>query len=160
MNIALLSMLLGSVLTGAGPDTIQGYAGFQFGMTLEEADRVRPDDKITDCEYEDDTTSSDSKCLEYTDRYQGVPSRFLVQFNEKTQLVDRIIVIVDAMGDCADTVELVHENLAEDYGPSQAGNTRNRIWLDKAGGSVKLSHMCVRETMGMVIVTYNENAHS
>ncbi len=160
MKIVLLSLLLSSVFTGAGPETIEGHAGFKFGMTLEEADRVRTDDTITDCEYEDSESSNDYQCLEYTDRFLGEPSRVLVQFNEETHLVDRIIVIVDATGDCTDTADRLQETLAENYGPSQAKNARNSIWLDKAGGSVKLTHMCVHEKMGMVIVTYNENEHS
>jgi hypothetical protein len=35
------------------PDTIKGYGGYQFGMSLEEAKRVDARAKVTNCDYKD-----------------------------------------------------------------------------------------------------------
>lgn len=46
--LSLLFLIFPSTLS-AGPDTINGYGGYTFGMTYAQAERVSPTDKLTKC---------------------------------------------------------------------------------------------------------------
>ena len=76
----------------AEPTKLEGFGGYKFGMTLEEADAVRADDTITDCTYQ-----SVYKCLTRKAIFYGHEGEINVQIDDTRRVVVQIVITFDRL---------------------------------------------------------------
>jgi hypothetical protein len=77
---------------------VDGYEGYKFGMTLEQALKVRPYARQIQCDYDDATT-----CIEYELTISGFPATVTVQFRPTNQLLlSKILIAFSSMDEPID----------------------------------------------------------
>jgi hypothetical protein len=136
-----------------GPDSITGYGGYQFGMSLEDAKRIDPRAKVTTCDYRDIAF-----CLERADNFFGEPGVIRILFSATDRRVSRINLTFDRLagadGACKRGSTTVAEALLRRFGPSNKTQDGKLFWYAAAGGAVSVLNLCVDDDSGMIVVSY------
>ena len=139
----------------AGELRIEGFGGYRFGMTLEEAAGVREDDVVTDCAFQ-----GVFKCLEFEASFYGEAARVIAQIDATTRKLAQVVVQFDLMDrtepdGCSGVVEKVLSRLTARYGTDHVSVEKSTgTWYPSDGGSVSLTNLCVSNSSGIVAVTY------
>jgi hypothetical protein len=135
------------------PDTIKGYGGYQFGMSLEEAKRVDARAKVTNCDYKDIAF-----CLERADNFLGEPGMIRILFSAKDMRLSRINLTFDRLAGtdraCKRGSATVEQALLRGFGPSNKTQDGKVFWYAPAGGAVSFLSLCVDDDTGMIVVSY------
>lgn len=76
-------------IAAAQVDKIDGYEGFAFGMTMEQAVAIRPGSKVEPCGV--------VGCIEYTTNVSGFPATVDVQFGGDPPLVTKVVLVIESM---------------------------------------------------------------
>lgn len=139
------------------PDTITGYGGYQFGMSLEDAKRIDARAKATTCDYRDIAF-----CLERADSFFGEPGVIRILFSAKDMRLSRINLTFDRLagadGACKRGSATVTEALLRRFGPSNKTQDGKVFWYAAAGGAVSFLNLCVDDDTGMIVVSYEPAA--
>lgn len=139
---------------------IDGFGNYKFGMTLEEAMKVREDDKLTDCEYE-----NVFKCLEYKSTFNGEDANIAVLFPNSTKKVERIIVQFERIEDrepeaCTNVIDTILPVLRKKYGSGDNvrldDENKSLVWSQPNGASITLTQFCITKDTGIVLVLYKK----
>ena len=144
--------------TGRTPEKITGYAGYQFGMTLEQAKVVDSQAKIVDCDYANDV----SICIEKQASFFGETGRIHVLFSRTTKQVIQINVAFEHLqaseGACQRAVKTVVEALFARFDRPTKMADGGLQWYAPSGGAVSFSNLCLGPDTGVVIVSYQPSA--
>lgn len=139
------------------PDTITGYGGYQFGMSLEDAKRIDERAKMTNCDYMDIAL-----CLERADNFFGEPGVIRILFSAKDRRLSRINLTFDRLagadGACKRGSTTVAEALLRRFGPSNKTQDGKAFWYAAAGGAVSFLNLCIDDDIGMIVVSYEPSA--
>jgi hypothetical protein len=106
---------------GQSIDKLDGYGGYKFGMTLEQAFAVRRDVKITQCEYE-----NVYRCIERQGNFFGHAGTIVVQISGRTKRVNKIVLTFDRIdekfgqGKCKAVLDDILPQLFKVYKPKDA----------------------------------------
>jgi hypothetical protein len=164
MNSRMLVGWFCAVLVGAFffPDRVtaqiervDGYDGYKFGMTIDQAKQVKPSAKQTRCEYVNVTI-----CLEYATKISIFPATVAVQFKGATPLLSRILLTIKSLPEpvvrhpCREVGKEVLKLLIAKYGDSPLIKDHTATWTSPGGGSVSLLALCVGEAGGINVITY------
>jgi hypothetical protein len=160
MRLTLYAFLviLGPSMSDAGslsrvPETISGYGGYQFGMSLEEAKRVDARAQVTPCDYKETAF-----CLERPDTFFGEPGLIRVLFSTESMRLSRINLSFDRLagtdGACKRGSTTVVEALLKRFGPSNKTQDGKIFWYGAVGGAVSFLDLCVDDDSGMIVVSY------
>jgi hypothetical protein len=139
------------------PDTITGYGGYQFGMSLEDAKRIDARAKLTNCDYRDIAF-----CLERADNFFGEAGVIRILFSTTDRRLSRINLTFDRLagadGDCKRGSTTVAEALLRRFGPSNKTQNGKVFWYAAAGGAVSFLNLCIDDDTGMIVVSYEPSA--
>jgi len=131
---------------------IEGYDGYKFGMTVEQAARVKPSTPYTSCGFHDVVG-----CMEYEKSVSDYKGRVVVQFKGNPARVDQIIVQFGQFEEpveypCRRAGEAILDLLLVKYGtpPRVEGNAA--IWISPYGGQVSLINLCI--VSGLAVLSY------
>ena len=136
---------------------LEGYGGYRFGMTLEEADAVREDDVINrDCQFENTET-----CIERRTVLFGEEAIVIAQISSRTHKLNQIIVQFNRIdstvaGACKKVLLNIAGPLIKTFGTHIKEEGSNFIWYLSRGGEVTLTRLCITDDSGMVIVSYRQ----
>jgi hypothetical protein len=130
---------------------IDGYEGYKFGMTLEQALKVRPSAKQTQCEYQNVT-----QCIEYETTVSAFPAKVTVQFHPA---VVQILVTFYSMDDpidrsCREIGKELLKLMVPKYGSDPFIKDHKATWTSPEGGSVSLTALCTGPEKGINIISY------
>ena len=134
---------------------VDGYDGYKFGMSIDQAKNIKPAAKQTRCEY----VSVDA-CLEYATTISVFPATVSVQFKGATPLLSQILLTIRSFPEpvvrhpCREVGEEVLKLLAAKYGTNPLVKDRTATWTSPHGGSVSLLALCVGEVGGINVITY------
>lgn len=154
--VALLTFILaGSPSAYATESKIDGFAGYRFGMTINDAKAVRADAELTDCEFR-----GVWRCLEFPNEFYGEQARVVVQLDSKTRLVDQIVVQFDRLNTeapeaCSLVIQNVVPQLEAKYGKPSLVKSRQATWYFPQGGKVSFHNLCIDKDNGTVAVSYS-----
>jgi len=138
---------------------VDGYDGYKFGMTIDQAKKVKPAAKQTRCEYPGVAT-----CLEYETMVSAFPATVVVQFRGDTPLLSQILLTIRSFDkpvrhSCREVGEEVLKLLAAKYGDSPFIKDHTAAWTSPEGGSVSLLALCVGEAGGGInVITYKPSS--
>lgn len=115
---------------------VDGYDGYKFGMTLDQALQIKPFVKQkTPCGYKGVPV-----CLEYATTVSGFPARVDIQFEGSAPLLSRILLTISSFEvsvrhTCAEVGKVVLGLLADKYGKDPVVDDRKTTWtaLDRRG---------------------------
>jgi hypothetical protein len=162
LTLCAFLMILGPSSSGAEslyrvPETISGYGGYHFGMSLEEAKRVDTRAQVTTCDYKETAF-----CLERPDTFFGEPGLIRILFSAKDMRLSRINLSFDRLagtdGACKRGSTTVVEALFKRFGPSNKTQNGKIFWYGAAGGAVSFLDLCVDDDSGMIVVSYEPAA--
>jgi hypothetical protein len=152
------AVLFGTAFAGQEVSKLDGYGGYKFGMTFQEALAVRRDVRITNCEY-----AGVEKCLERDATIFGEKANIIVQINKAAKRVNQIVIKFDRIDvppgsqSCIKTLESIRRQIIKIYNPAEAKRDGvQTIWYFPRGGRVVLNNICMTEDRGMIVVTYAE----
>lgn len=160
IRLMLYASVMMLALSGAGaetpsgvPNTITGYGGYQFGMSLAEAKRIDGRAQVTTCDYRDIAF-----CLERADNFFGEPGVLRILFSATDRRVSRINLTFDRLagadGACRRGSTAVAAALLRRFGPSNQTQDGKVFWYAAAGGAVSFLTLCVDDDSGMIVVSY------
>ncbi|WP_223506697.1 hypothetical protein [Pseudomonas sp. GL-RE-29] len=143
----------------ASESTIVGFAGYEFGMTLDQANSVRSNDKVTDCTY-----VNAFKCIEYETNIYGEAARVIAQVGKASKKIDKVVVNFNYLSAaakskaCLSTHKKISARVFEKYGKNFQSPVQGIYdWYLPDGGRVTYSGMCVTDDQGIVIVSYTQS---
>ena len=161
---SLLSLLILFAVTEFANDgeieKIDGYGGYKFGMTLEEADAVRPDDvRQSECKY----PGVSLVCLKRQTTLYGEEAEIVVIFSQQGQRVERVQInffrmTENSTGACRSVLKAIAEPLLKTFGTKYLRESEDNLkitWHLPKGGKVVLRKLCVDADFGVVTVTYS-----
>jgi hypothetical protein len=134
---------------------VEGYDGYKFGMTIDQAKKVKPAAKQTRCEFAGVAT-----CLEYKTKLSAFPATVTVQFKGEAPLLSQILITIRSLDkpvlhSCRDVGEEVLRLLVAKYGDKPFIKNHEATWTSPEGGSVSLLSLCVGEAgNGVNVITY------
>ena len=136
---------------------LEGYGGYKFGMTLEEADAVREDDVINrDCEFEETEA-----CIERRTVLFGEEAVVIAKISSGTHKLNQVLVQFDRMGStvagaCKKVLLRIADLLIKTYGNGAKEEKANVVWYLPRGGEVQLTPLCITDDSGMIVVSYRQ----
>lgn len=136
-------------------DRIDGYGGYKFGMTLNEADAVRADDVVNkNCEF----TRRIEACIERKTNLFGEEVIITAQVSSKTHTVEQIIISflrleLVAPGACKNVMSSISGPLLETFGRKFKENGRDITWHLPRGGTVAFTNLCIDNDKGVVVIS-------
>lgn len=139
----------------AGMKKVDGYDGYKFGMTLDQALQIKPFAKQkTPCGYKGVPV-----CLEYATAVSGFPARVDIQFEGSAPLLSRILLTISSFEEsvrhtCAEVGKVVLGLLADKYGKDPVVDDRKTTWTSPDGGSISLLTLCVHDRKGINVIGY------
>jgi hypothetical protein len=150
--VAALCILIASPSV-AQTGKIDGYEGYKFGMTLEQALKVRASAKQTQCDFNGVTT-----CIEYQTTVSAFLAKVTVQFAPATPLLLSKI-LVTLYGEpidhgCTEIGKELLKLLASKYGNDPFIKDHVATWASSEGGSVSLTALCISPDTGINIISY------
>jgi hypothetical protein len=138
---------------------VDGYEGYKFGMTLEQALKVRPYARQIQCDYDDATT-----CIEYESTISGFPATVTVQFRPTNQLLlSKILIAFSSMDEpidhtCPEVGKALLKLLLPKYGEDPLIKDHQVTWSSPEGGSVSLSVLCIGPEKGLNVISYQPSS--
>jgi hypothetical protein len=136
---------------------VDGYDGYKFGMTIDQAKRIKSAAKQTRCEYVDVST-----CLEYRTMVSVFPATVTVQFKGAAPLLSQIIITIRSLADpshsCREVGREVLKLLTAKYGNDPFVKDHEATWASPEGGSVSLLALCIGEVEGINVITYKSSS--
>jgi hypothetical protein len=137
---------------------VEGYDGYKFGMTIEQAKKVKPAAKQTHCDYADVVT-----CLEYKTTVSAFSATVTVQFKGATPLLSQILITLYSLDDpvrdsCRVVGKAVLSPLVDKYGNNPLVKDHVATWASPEGGLVSLDALCVDDVHGVNIITYKPSS--
>jgi len=149
MKIILLVGILFSIffngICGIAEEPIRkvdGWGGYKFGISMNQATAVRKDAKWEEIEY----SSEKEKCLVFDTTVHGEKGKVVVRF-ENGKLF-RIHINFDRFkGGCDEKLtKTVSEGLISLYGTKYAkSENRKIVWRFPQGGLIELTNFCIME---------------
>ena len=158
----IISPFLWTATSAYASDKIDGFGGYNFGMPLAEALRIRADAKQTKCEYKNVDI-----CIEYTEMIYGEQAKIAVIFNINSNKVDKIIVSFEKINskkgsnECINVSRTMFSKLEKKYGEdfimkNSKANFPEATWHPVSGGKVNMKRFCIDNDSGMVIIAYEQ----
>jgi hypothetical protein len=138
---------------------VEGFEGYKFGMTLDEALAVRPTAKTTQCDYK-----GIAACIEYQTTLSAFSASVAVQFRKAAPLLlSRILVRIRSFGEpndprCYEAGREILKLLVAKYGSEPFIKDRTATWASAEGGAVSLLTLCANEDKGINIITYEPSS--
>jgi hypothetical protein len=126
------------------PTQVDGYQGYKFGMTLEQARLVNPAAVYTKCTY----VGVDA-CLEYPTTISAFPAKVVAQFKGVPLVLTQVVISFDALHEpvrfpCNMVATELTKLLAAKYGRQPFTDQFDNItWAFADGSSVELSALCL-----------------
>ncbi|WP_422033965.1 hypothetical protein [Reyranella sp.] len=153
---AALIAPLGGVL--AQVPKIDGYDGYRFGMTIEEATKVKTGLSYVSCDFKDVVG-----CIQYPVTVSAFPAQVSVQFKGATPRVVQIVVSFDSLREpnknpCRAISKEVFRLMAAKYGDAPLVKKGTATWASPNGGAVEMSSLCLDEATGMNVIVYRPSA--
>lgn len=136
---------------------LEGFGGYKFGMTLEEADAVRKDDVINRaCEFHETEV-----CIERRTVFFGEEAIITAQISSRTHRLDQVIITFNRIkstiaGACKKVLHNIAGPLLKTYGTGAKEENNNFVWHLPQGGEVTLTRLCITEDSGVVVVSYRQ----
>lgn len=135
-------------------DRIDGYDGFAFGMTIEQATAIRPGSKVEPCGF-----AGVVGCIEFKTNVSAFPATVDVQFSGDPPVVTQIVLIVESLADSANSPCTAVTNelgrlLAAKYGNKFLIVRNTATWASAHGGAVSLTALCVNKTKGANVIAF------
>jgi hypothetical protein len=137
-------------------DRVDGYGGYKFGMTIQEADAVRADDIVNKaCEF-----NAIEACIERKTEFFGEEATILALVSSQSHKVERVNISFDRTrpatpGACKKVLSSIAGPLIKTFGTNTKEEGANITWHFTRGGKVTLARLCINEDMGMVIISYS-----
>jgi hypothetical protein len=134
---------------------VDGFEGYRFGMTLEQALKIRPSAKQTKCEY-----TGVAACLEYGTTVSAFPATVAVQFERANPLLlTQILITIHSMDDpidhtCRDVTKELLKLMVPKYGDKPLVEDHKVTWASSEGGSVSLTSLCIGPEKGINVISY------
>lgn len=142
------------------PDAVTGYAGYRFGMTVQQAERVAPGRKAQGaCDF-----PGVALCIEFPEVIAGRSANVVVQFKGSPAVVTQVVVQylnLDARpgsGACENSYRAVFASLSQRYGPPSHPERGGAVWLGRKSGAIKAAFVCFDRDRGVVTVQYHPSA--
>jgi hypothetical protein len=137
---------------------VDGYDGYKFGMSIDQALNVKPAAKQkTPCDYQDVPT-----CLEYATTVSVFSARVNVQFKFEngTPLLSQVLLTIDepVRHPCHEVGRELLHLLVDKYGEHPVIENHKATWTSPDGGSVSLLALCVTEVQGVNIISYKPSS--
>ncbi len=153
---AILLLTLLTTTVSASENEIDGFGYYKFGMTLDEAEKVREDDELTDCDYK-----TVAKCLEYDSVFYGEEARVVALISSDTLRINAILVNFDRINTtelkaCRNVLKAIAGPLLHKYGTNVEKEGSSHIWNQSNGNRVILSSFSVTDDNGLVVVAYEQ----
>lgn len=150
--------LLGTGSAMAQAPKIDGYDGYRFGMTVEEASKVKGGAQYASCDFKDVVG-----CIEYPVTVSAFPARVSVQFKGQTPRIVQVIVTFDSLREpiknpCKAVSKEIVRLLATKYGDAPHVQKGTATWASPNGGAVEMSSLCLDETTGINLIVYRPSA--
>ena len=148
------AIIIGILLFQLFPQTvnkIDGFGGFKFGMTLDEAIQVRDDDIVND----NPTYFAAYKTIERATSIYGYDAVIVAQINDKSKLLDRVVVEFRRWeGGCEEVAGVIIEKLLDIYGGEYVKSENSKgTWTFPSGGTITMFNICYGDS-GQVSVAY------
>jgi hypothetical protein len=149
-----LNLCATTTLAVAQNHKIDGYDGYKFRMTLDQARKANPEAKQTKCDY----VNVDA-CLEYSTHVGPFPAAVTVQFSGTPPLLTQILLTFRSLDDtplykCQDITKELLELLVTKYKERPFVEHRKVTWTSPNGGAVQLTSLCLDAAKGINIITY------
>lgn len=153
----LASFLIAGSAFGQVPK-IDGYDGFKFGMTVEQAQGVKGGLTYKRCDYKNAVG-----CMDYAVNVGAFPATVVVQFKGSPARVAQILVSFDSLrsppkDSCSSVRKEVLRLLTAKYGSSPYISDTGATWTSPHGGSLRFSSLCIDNTTGMNVISYEPSA--
>jgi len=138
---------------------VEGFEGYKFGMTLDEALAVRPSAKQTQCDY-----NGVAVCIEYPTTVSAFSGRVVVQFKKtKTLLLSKILVTIRSFDEqrdppCHDVGKEISKLLVTKYGNNPYVKDHTATWAFAEGGAVSFLALCMSKEKGMNVISYEPSS--
>ena len=155
---AVAAAMIGPWTARAQMPKVEGYDGYTFGMTVEQARHVKPAVPYDACDFKDVVG-----CIKYPVTISAFPAVVAVQFKGSPAKVVQIVVQFDSLrqpraGKCKVVTAEVGRLLAAKYGPRPIVSRATATWTSPAGGSVSLTALCVDDDIGINAVAYQPSS--
>jgi hypothetical protein len=153
-----VGLVISSLPAAAQVSKIEGYDGYLFGMTVEQALRVKAGTNYAPCEFKDVVG-----CIEYDAMVSAFPTRVAVQFKGASPRLVQVVLKFDSLREpirhpCkVITAELVRLLVAR-YGGEPLVVQGDATWTSAQGGSVSLTQLCIDDKRGINAVVYRPSA--
>jgi len=128
-------------------------------VTLDQANSVRSNDKVTDCTYTDVL-----KCIEYEANIYGEAAKIIAQIGKPSKKIDQIVVSFNRMNAtgkskaCLTAHKKISVRVFEKYGKNfQSPIEGVYEWYLPDGGMITYSAQCINDDQGFVIVSYTQS---
>jgi hypothetical protein len=138
---------------------VDGYDDYKFGMTIDQALKVRPAAKQkTPCDY-----VGVPVCLEYATTVSVFSATVNVQFEGDTPLLSQILITISSLDEpvprpCREVGKEVLSLLVGKYGKHPFIKDHEATWTSPDGGSVSLLALCVGENKGVNVISYRPSS--
>lgn len=137
---------------------IDGYDGYRFGMTIEEAAKVKGGSRYASCDFKDMVG-----CIQYPVTVSAFPALVSVQFKGATPRVVQIVISFDSLKEpdkypCEAVAKEVFRLMVAKYGSPPIFKKGIATWASPNGGAVDFSTLCLNETTGMNVVIFRPSA--
>ena len=137
---------------------VDGYEGYKFGMTLDQAKKVNPSAQQTRCTY-----VSVTACLEYPTTVSIFPAMVVVQFEGAPPLLRQVLLTIKSSAEtlirsCTEVTTEVVKLLIAKYGNRPLVRGFEAVWASPDGGSVILSAFCTNKDEGLNIIAYTSSS--
>jgi len=138
---------------------VDGYDGYKFGMTVDQALKVRPAaEQKTPCDYQGIPV-----CLEYATTVSVFPATVNVQFKGDVPLLSQILLTISSLDEpvhysCREVGKEVLKLLVVKYGEHPIIKDHEATWTSPDGGSVSLLALCVGEVKGVNVIGYRPSS--
>jgi hypothetical protein len=154
LRVLYLVLPLASATALAQLGKVEGYDGYKFGMTVDQARAVKPIAKQTPCDFVNVIT-----CLEYETRVTAFPATAIVQFTGAPPLLSAVLLTIRSSDEpsgpmCHEIGQEVLSLLLARYGAKPLIRTHAAIWASPEGGSVSLLARCDGEGRGTNIIVF------
>jgi hypothetical protein len=138
---------------------VDGYDDYKFGMTVDQALKVRPAAiRKTPCDY-----VGVPVCLEYATTVSVFSATVNVQFKGDTPLLSQILITIRSLDEpvrhpCREVGKEVLSLLVDKYGKRPFIKDHAATWTSPAGGSVSLLALCADESKGVNVISYRPSS--
>ena len=156
--LMVVGLVVSSLPAAAQMAKVEGYDGYLFGMTVDQAMRVKAGVKYAPCDFKDVVG-----CIEYDAMVSAFPTRVVVQFKGASPRLAQVVLQFDSLREPIQhpckvvTAELVRLLVAR-YGGEPLIVQGVATWTSPEGGSVSFSQLCIDEKRGFNSVLYRPSA--